>query len=82
MAFDYGVKRTAEEAEAEVDSYVEPRACFIMYVNNRFGWQAFSTTGDTPCAHYVSHILGLTKRNGVVPAVAASPLRTAASCRA
>ncbi len=66
MGYDYGTKRTAEQAEQEVDSYVEPRKCFITYIDNRWGWQSFSTTGDTPCAHYVSHVLGLKKRNGAV----------------
>jgi len=64
-SFNYGQKRTAIEAAAETDSYVEPHDCFIWYINNKWGWQSFSTTGDTPCAHYVSHQLGLKATKGV-----------------
>ena len=49
MAFNYGKRRTAAEASAEVDSYVQPRDCFIWYIDNKWGWQSFSATGDTPC---------------------------------
>jgi len=60
MGYNYGKKRTLQEAQSDTDSYVEPRECFIWFVNNQWGWQSFSSTGDTPCAHYVSHQLGLT----------------------
>lgn len=60
VEFNYGQKRTEAQAAATVASYVEPRGCFMQFVNNRWGWQSFSITGDTPCAHYVSHQLGLT----------------------
>jgi hypothetical protein len=62
--FNYGTKRTEAQAIAETDDYVEPHDCFISYINNRWGWQSFSTTGDTPCAHYVSHQLGLKAARG------------------
>ena len=65
MSFNYGKKRSAEDAAKEADGYVEPRECFIWYINNKWGWQSFSTTGDTPCAHYVAHQLGLTAIKGV-----------------
>lgn len=64
-AFNYQLKRTVEQAIKEVDSYVEPRDCFITYIDNKWGYQSFSTTKDTPCAHYVSHQLGLKGRGAV-----------------
>jgi hypothetical protein len=63
--YDYGRKRTLAEAEQRVHSYVSPRECFVVFVNSKFGWQAYSETGDTPCAHYVSHEVGLTQKKGV-----------------
>jgi len=62
--FNYGKKRSEAEAIAETDGYVEPHDCFIWYINNKWGWQSFSTTKDTPCAHYVSHQLGLKSKGG------------------
>jgi hypothetical protein len=66
MAFDYKVKRTEADAKARVDAYVEPRDCFIWFTGNRWGWQSFSETGDTPCAHYVAHQVGLRGSGSVV----------------
>jgi hypothetical protein len=37
----------------------------VWYISNQYGYQAFSRTGDTPCAHYVAHQLGLTASRGV-----------------
>jgi hypothetical protein len=65
MEFNYGTKRTAAEAAKEVDAYVEPRECFIWHINSKWGFQSFSATGDTPCAHYVAHQLELKATNGV-----------------
>jgi hypothetical protein len=65
MAYKYDKKRNLGEAQTDVDSYVEPRDCFVWYINNAYGWQSFSRTKDTPCAHYVAHQLGLTATNGV-----------------
>lgn len=65
MGTNYGKKRSLEEAADAVDDYVEPRDCFVWYINNQWGWQSFSATGDTPCAHYVAHQIGLSARSGV-----------------
>lgn len=62
MTFDYGRNRTLAEAQKRVHAYVDPRDCFVVYVNNTFGWQAYTETGDTPCAHYVAHKVDLTAK--------------------
>ena len=49
--------RTQEEARALVPVHVEPKACFIWYVNSLEGWGPMPGTG---CAHWVAHQLGLT----------------------
>jgi hypothetical protein len=67
MAEEYDVKRTLAQAQAEVDSYIEPRACFVLYTGNRWGWQAYSYfSANTPCAHYVSHLLEMKATTGTV----------------
>lgn len=49
-------KKTKEAAQEEVPSYIQPATCFIKYMNNARGWEQII---GTPCAHYVSHILGV-----------------------
>lgn len=50
------VKKTKQAAQNEVPSYIQPSACFVVYMNNATGWAPLT---GTPCAHYVSHILGV-----------------------
>ena len=49
-------KKTKQAAQKEVPSYIQPATCFIVYMNNASGWEPLT---GTPCAHYVSHILGI-----------------------
>ena len=54
-------KKTKQAAQNEVPSYIQPATCFIVYMNNATGWASFAGPpfNGTPCAHYVSHILGI-----------------------
>ncbi len=49
-------KETKQAAQKEVPSYIQPSTCFVVYMNNATGWAPLT---GTPCAHYVSHILGV-----------------------
>jgi hypothetical protein len=44
-----------------VPAYVQPRDCFVQYASNALGYQPI---GGTPCAHYVSHALGIQSTAG------------------
>ncbi|MFN8651009.1 MAG: hypothetical protein U0133_03795 [Gemmatimonadales bacterium] len=67
MGESYDRKRTLAEAQAMVDAYIQPRECFVVHTGNQWGWQAYSYhKANTPCAHYVSHILEMTARSGTV----------------
>lgn len=44
------------QAQSKVPSYIQPRDCFVVYANNKRGWEPLD---GTPCAHYVAHLLGL-----------------------
>jgi hypothetical protein len=51
-----------KDAQAAVDSHVEPKECFVWYMDNKRGWMAISDLPhSTGCAHYVAHKLGVTK---------------------
>ena len=52
-----GKKRTKEEAVLRVPAHVEPKDCFVWYVNNKVGWDTMPGTG---CAHWVAHQLNIT----------------------
>jgi len=57
-------KQCAEQvkaAQATVDRHVQPKECFVTFVNNKTGWQSFTQRDDrnTGCAHWVAHQLGL-----------------------
>lgn len=48
--------RSLIEARKKVESYIEPHDCFVQYKNSKEGYERLS---GTPCAHYVSHQIGL-----------------------
>ena len=54
-------KLTLKQAQAMVPAYVEPRDCFLEFANTAMG---FRPLPGTPCAHYVSHALGLKSVKG------------------
>jgi hypothetical protein len=49
-------KKTLLQAVNDVPSYIEPANCFVVYAGTAQGWAPLS---GTPCAHYVSHALGI-----------------------
>jgi hypothetical protein len=58
QASDAGTQRRARtkaDARTRVPAHVQPRDCFIWFVNNRAGWDTLPGTG---CAHWVAHQIG------------------------
>lgn len=58
--------QTKKEAQNLVRPHVVPRDCFIWYVNNTVGWAPIGAEkkddhGDTGCAHWVAHQVGITR---------------------
>lgn len=49
-------KKSQAAAQRDVPSYIVPSHCFVVFMNNAAGWAPLT---GTPCAHYVSHILGI-----------------------
>ena len=45
-------KKDIEAAVKQVDTHVEPKACFLWYEGGKNGWQPIGGTG---CAHWVAH---------------------------
>lgn len=43
-------------AQAQLDSHIIPRHCFVVYAGSVRGWTPIPGTG---CAHYVAHQLGI-----------------------
>jgi hypothetical protein len=52
--------RKLQQAVKDVDSYIEPHDCFVWFMNSREG---YAPIPGTPCAHYVSHQLGMTREH-------------------
>jgi len=50
-----------EAAKASVDRHVEPKECFLSYVNRHEGWKSFTQQNpdNTGCAHWVAHQLDI-----------------------
>ncbi|MCL2867760.1 MAG: hypothetical protein FWF47_08405 [Clostridia bacterium] len=49
-------------AQATVNRHVDPKECFVTYVDNKTGWESFTKRDprkNTGCAHWVAHQLGL-----------------------
>ncbi len=58
--------QTEDDARKLVRPHVIPRNCFIWHVNNIVGWAPIGATtkgdrGDTGCAHWVAHQVGITR---------------------
>jgi len=49
-------------AQARVDRHVDPKECFLTYVDSNTGWKSFTERDpqrNTGCAHWVAHQLNL-----------------------